>query len=69
MPLVLDQPLVRRGDLERELARQQEVASVARRHLHDVAAAAEVLDVFLENQFNHVRLSVCSVARPRLGAR
>ena len=50
--LALDLPLVGVGHRQRQLARQQVVARVAGRHLDDVAAPAEVVDVFSENDFH-----------------
>ena len=44
------------GHQQRQLARQQVVARVAVGDLHDLAAAAEVLDVLSKNDF-HVRAS------------
>ena len=56
--LALDLLLVALGDQQRQLARQQVVARVAVGDLHDLAAAAEVVDVLSQNDF-HRRLSSC----------
>src|SRR6188768_3392437 len=48
-----DLALVAGRDLQRELARQQVVAGEPVGHLDHVAAAAEVIDRFLEDDFDH----------------
>ena len=58
VPLALDLLLVGLGDGERQLARQQEVARVAVGDLDNLAASAEVIDVFSENDF-HVLSPIC----------
>src|SRR5450759_381014 len=50
--LALDLALVVLGHQQRELPRQQVVPSVTGRDLHDVATAAQVFDVFSENDFH-----------------
>ncbi len=50
--LAIDLALVVVVDRQRELARQQVVARVARGDLDDVAAAAEVFDVLSEYHFH-----------------
>ena len=49
---LLDDGLVRRGRLDGELAGQQVVAAVAVGDLDHIAAVAELVDVFLENDFH-----------------
>ncbi len=49
----IDLPFVGLGHGERELARQQVVARVAIGHADDVAAVAEIVDGFLQDDFNH----------------
>jgi hypothetical protein len=43
------------GGFDGQFVRQQEIARVARLHVDDVAAVAELFDVFLENYFLHLR--------------
>ena len=43
------------GGFDGQLFRQQKIARVAGLHVHDVAAVAELFDVFLENYFLHLR--------------
>jgi hypothetical protein len=40
---------------DRQLVRQQKIARVAGLHVNDVAAMAELFDIFLENYFLHLR--------------
>ena len=50
--LALDLLPVAVGDEQRQLARQQVVARVAVGDLHDLAAAAEIVDVLSQNDFH-----------------
>jgi hypothetical protein len=54
LALALDVLLVALGRRQGELARQQIVACVAVRDLHDLAALAELLDELSQNDFHNV---------------
>jgi hypothetical protein len=54
LALALDLAFVRFSDRQRQLARQQIVAGIAVGDLHDITAAAEIVDVFTKNDF-HMR--------------
>jgi len=56
--LALDDLLVAFGGQQGHLARQQVVARVAVGHLHEVAAASEVVDVFSQYHFHACFLEI-----------
>ncbi len=55
--LALDLALVVVGDRQRQLPREQKIPRVARGDLHDVSAAAEIIDVLSQNDFHSLCLS------------
>src|SRR5215470_4166673 len=57
LPLALDVFLVAFGCRQRELARQQVVARIAVRDLHDLATPPQFLHVVSENDFHDVSLA------------
>src|SRR5580698_887577 len=51
--------LVRSGSLQCELARQQEIATIALGYFHHVSAVTEICYVFLQNDFHFELLQCC----------